>query len=141
MSSPFSILGPATKTTTQRWFFVLYPFAFHFLSCMGSGHRRFNPSCPISAIGRYSYLASLERLFRPCVSLRVARPLRPQCGCSTFPLRSVSSARFVYCVQIGFGHFHRKISIYLHISKIFCNFAAQNQTAGLDSITDKARTY
>ena len=24
MSSPFSILGPATKTTPQRWFFVLF---------------------------------------------------------------------------------------------------------------------
>ncbi len=27
MSSPFSILGPATKTTPQRWFFLCFLFA------------------------------------------------------------------------------------------------------------------
>ena len=125
MSSPFSILGPATKTTPQRWFFYL--FVLSFLSCVDSGHRRFSPSCPISSIGRFfRHIPSsffVSRFTRP--QTPEPRPECAQCRCSTSPLRSVSSARFVYCVQIGFRHFHRKISIYLHISKIFCNFAAQ----------------
>ena len=72
----------------------------------------------------------------PCIRPRVsrkrfARPLRSQCGCSTFPSRSVSSAFLRIPSNIIRHFFHRKISIFLHISKIFCNFAAQNQNIKL----------
>jgi len=105
----------------KKCIFVLFFFPFCFVN---SRHRRFIHSCPISAIGRFDPRVSLRSPARFGLNAGVTHAEYSglfTCGAVSVLFISADTIRSDYS-----DIFHRKISISLRISKIICNFAAQN---------------